>query len=152
MKFIHAHQIAKNTSEVADDAVGDVVLADRVVQPCRRLGHRDHEAQVEEQLQRGRDAVLLVGAPGHHRPAPHLVGSRCGLLAHDRTLTGDQPIKIAISVHRLRVNSESVHRNSDHEAYESRVPPFVRQPIGRRTRSHAPPPVRKPIGRRGRRW
>ena len=39
----------------------DVVLDERVVEAGGRLGDRDHETQVEQQLQRRRHPVVLVG-------------------------------------------------------------------------------------------
>ena len=56
MKFIHAHHTPKKRHQEADDAVGDVALDELVVQRGRRLGDGDDEAQVEEQLERGRRA------------------------------------------------------------------------------------------------
>ena len=55
---------------VAEDAVADVAGGHQVVEPGPGLGDRDHEAQVEEQLQRGGAPVPLAGRPGHHRPVP----------------------------------------------------------------------------------
>ena len=48
MKFIHAHQMAKNTEGVADDTVADVVLGDLVVERGRGRGHGDHKAQLKK--------------------------------------------------------------------------------------------------------
>ncbi len=45
-------------------------MGEVVVQGGGGRRHRDHEAQVEEQLQRGRRAVLLVGVPARHRSVP----------------------------------------------------------------------------------
>lgn len=61
---------------------GDVSLGERVMQLGRRLGDGYHERQVEQQLQRGRRAVLLARiAPAHRppqRPGPLRDGSLCG--------------------------------------------------------------------------
>jgi FAD binding domain len=72
--------------EVGDHTVAEVVVADEVVQLTGGLGHRDHEAQVEEQLQHGRAAVLLVSATRDHRALPQLMRKSCGVPAHGRTL------------------------------------------------------------------
>ena len=64
MKFIQAHQMAKNTIRYCTTPVSDVVLDERVVKAGRGLGDRHHETQVEQQLQRRGHPVLLVGVRG----------------------------------------------------------------------------------------
>ena len=57
MKFIHAHQMAKKAIAKAISPCAGVALDDGVVQLGGGLGDRDHETEVGQQLQRGRDAV-----------------------------------------------------------------------------------------------
>ena len=57
MKLIHAHETANVANAKPSDAVGDVVLGEGVGQLVGRDPERDHEGQVEEQLQRGRRPV-----------------------------------------------------------------------------------------------
>ncbi len=54
--------------EVAADPRAPVALGQRVRQMAAGLGDGDHEAEVEEQLQRGGGPVCLVPAPGQHPP------------------------------------------------------------------------------------
>ena len=64
MKFIQAHQMAKNDEREADERVAGVALDEAVVQARRGLRDGHHEGQVEEQLERRRRPVLLGGGPG----------------------------------------------------------------------------------------
>ncbi len=51
---------------VAEDRVGDVVVGDAVVERTCGDRRRDHDDEVEEELQGGRDAMLLAAiAPAH---------------------------------------------------------------------------------------
>ena len=56
--------------QVADDRRVEVARPEGGVELVRRLGHRHHERQVEEELERGRGPVLLVDVPRAHRVHP----------------------------------------------------------------------------------
>ena len=56
--------------QVPDHAGTDAAVGHPVVELCRGLGDGHHEAQVEQQLERRRRPVGLVGGPGGHRPEP----------------------------------------------------------------------------------
>ena len=71
VKFIHAHQMAKNTISVAEEPRGHMRLGDRVVQFRSHGRHRHDEAEVEEQLERGRGPVRLGRVARRHRSAQH---------------------------------------------------------------------------------
>ncbi len=74
MKFIHAHQMAKNTSGKRQQRITGVPVDQPVVEAAARLGDGDDERQVEEQLQRGGRPVFLVGVAGRHRCEQRHVG------------------------------------------------------------------------------
>ena len=61
---------AEERHHEAEHARGDVALDDGVVEVRRRERHRHHEAQIEQQLERRRDAALLVWVTRPHRHAP----------------------------------------------------------------------------------
>ena len=54
----------------AEDGRPRMALHDAVVQPVGRLRDRDHEAEVEQQLERSGDPVRLVGVARRHRTMP----------------------------------------------------------------------------------
>ena len=66
MKFIHAHQIAKNTMRYDRTPCPTWSVADQVVQVLRRLRDGDHEDEVEQQLERRRHAMGLGRVAGGH--------------------------------------------------------------------------------------
>ncbi|MFK4594119.1 hypothetical protein RKD30_000786 [Streptomyces pristinaespiralis] len=70
MKFIQAHQIAKNTSAYTEDPVADVSRGELVLEGRGGLGDGHDETQVEEELQRGGGAMALAREAGDHRPVP----------------------------------------------------------------------------------
>ncbi len=53
--------------------MGDLTVDQVVVQSSRGLGDRDDEAEVEQELERGRRTMRLVGIAAGHRdvPGPH---------------------------------------------------------------------------------
>jgi hypothetical protein len=80
--------------QVGQDALAEPAGLDPPAQFGRRLGDRRDEGEVEQQLQRGRDPVLLVHLPGEHPSPPadhhtrlrtgHRAGNHCGWTGRPR--------------------------------------------------------------------
>ncbi len=75
--------------QVPDQPVPDLAGQQGVVQPIRALCHGDHEAQVEEEFQRGRRAVAVPGSRPHRAYQPMLAQGHASLCRAGRVAAGE---------------------------------------------------------------